>query len=68
MLWPEEAEWVGFEIKENPVMTFPIKNSINTELFIDKTAALYILVGLIKDENMWGWSTIGTGWSKHTVC
>jgi len=27
---------------ENPVMTFPIKKRINTELFIDKRASLYI--------------------------
>jgi len=26
----------------NPVMTIPIKKRINTELFIDRTAALYI--------------------------
>jgi len=32
----------------NPVMTFPIKKRINAELFIDKTAALYI----IKDEHL----------------
>jgi len=28
---------------ENPVMTFPITKSINTEPFIDKRAFLYIL-------------------------
>jgi len=27
------------KVNENPVMTFPIKKIINTELFIDRTAA-----------------------------
>jgi len=30
---------------ENPVMAFPIKKRINTELFIDRKATLYILTG-----------------------
>jgi len=34
---------------QNPVITFPIKERINTELFIDKTAALYIVDGRIKE-------------------
>jgi len=35
---------------KNPVMTLPVKKRINTELFIDRTTALYILVSRIKDE------------------
>jgi len=27
---------------ENPVMTFPIRKRIKTELFIDRTSALYL--------------------------
>jgi len=30
------------EMSENPLMTFPIKKRINTELFIDEWAGLYI--------------------------
>jgi len=30
-------------------MTFPIKKRINTELFIDRTAALYIVNGRIRN-------------------
>jgi len=33
-------------------MTLPIKRRINTELFIDRTAALYVLASKIKDENV----------------
>jgi len=40
------------EFGENPEMTFPIKKRVNTELFIGKTAALYIANGRIKDENV----------------
>jgi len=58
MQWFEECEGLD----ENPVMTFPMKKSINTELLIDKTVALYIEDGQIKD-GTWGWSTIDTGWS-----
>jgi len=35
---------------ENPVMTFPIKKRINTELFIDKSAALFMLNGECKNQ------------------
>jgi len=35
---------------ENPVMTLPIKKRINTELFIDKRAALYKLNGERKNK------------------
>jgi len=30
------------KMSENPVMSFPIKKRINTELFIDRNAELYI--------------------------
>jgi len=33
---------------ENPAMTFPIKKRISTEMFIDRTAALYIEESQIK--------------------
>jgi len=42
-------------------MAFPIKKRINTDLFIDKMAAPYIVAGQIKDEhvakvtNHWYW-------------
>jgi len=36
MLWSEDK-------MQNPVMTFPIKKRINTELFIERRPALYIL-------------------------
>jgi len=42
-------------------MTFFIKKRIDTELFIDRTTALYIVDGQIKDENVvmavnpWDW-------------
>jgi len=35
-------------VHENPVMTFPIKLRINTELFIDRLVALYIGETLIR--------------------
>jgi len=42
-LWPEESVSVGSEsVCESPVMVFPIKKRIHTELFIDRTAALYV--------------------------
>jgi len=34
--------WAAIVRGKNPEMTFPIKNRIKTELFIDRTAALYI--------------------------
>jgi len=37
------------EICGNPVMTFPIQKRINAELFIDRTAAQYILEIQIRD-------------------
>jgi len=33
---------------ENPIMAFPIKKRINTELFIDSTTAIYIGETLIR--------------------
>jgi len=47
VLWSEES---GRDA--NSMMTFPIKKRINTELFIDRTAVLYIMEGRIKDENV----------------
>jgi len=38
------------EEKGNPVMIFPTKKRINTELFIDKTAALYKGISQIRDK------------------
>jgi len=40
-------EWVSRDA--NPVMPFPIEKRINTELYIDKMAALYIVDGQIKN-------------------
>jgi len=37
-------------MNENSVMIFPIKKRINTELFMDKMAALFMADGQIKDE------------------
>jgi len=34
---------------ENPIMTFPIKKTINTELFVDGKEKLYIHKGRIKE-------------------
>jgi len=40
LLSPEESVCVlGWKHDVNPVMTFPIKRRINTELYIDRTAA-----------------------------
>jgi len=39
---------------ESPVMTFPIKKRINTELFIDRTAALNIKENWIREETSEG--------------
>jgi len=36
------------------VVTFPIKKRINTELFVDRMAAFYVVDGWIKDENVVG--------------
>jgi len=38
MPWSEES-------RQNPVITFPIKKRINTELFISKSAAIYMQKG-----------------------
>jgi len=57
----------GLKLGENPVTTFPIKKRSNTDLFIDKMAALYIVDGRIKNEhvvrvvNHWYWI-------KNTLC
>jgi len=37
VVWLVNGDWY-----ENPVMTFPIKDEINTELFIDRVVALCI--------------------------
>jgi len=52
---------------ENPVMTFPIKNRINTELFIDRTAAPFQLK--VGSRIWWGGSTTSTnaGLSKDRL-
>jgi len=43
VLWSEESLRVRWEnVCENPVVTLPKKKRINTELFIDRTAALNI--------------------------
>jgi len=45
MLWSGKIVYESIREREceNPVMTFPIKKRINTELFIDRAAAaLYI--------------------------
>jgi len=43
--------WSGQRRDENPVMTFPIKKRIETEIFIGRNAALFIQNGGIKDMN-----------------
>jgi len=40
VLWSREC--VGIRAYKNPVMTFPIKKRINTELMIGRMAALYL--------------------------
>jgi len=40
---------LGSGMQASPVMTFPIKKRINTELFIDRMAALYVVDGRIKN-------------------
>jgi len=43
MLWSEENVCIWDErMCENPVMTYPTRKRISTELLIDRTAALYI--------------------------
>jgi len=55
---------------ENPMMTFPIKKRIHTELFIDRTAALYILESWIRDTIHKGIEPVAlVGWrDKNTLC
>jgi len=43
--------WSDVSRDANPSKTFAIKKRINTELFTDRMAALYIADGRIKDEN-----------------
>jgi len=50
MVSPMKANESG--LNGNPVMTFTIKKRINTELFIENTAALYMVDGRIKDEHV----------------
>jgi len=49
MLWSAEFEWAEMQ---NPWTTFPIKKRINTDLFIDRMAALYKVDGRIRGENV----------------
>jgi len=50
---------------ENPVMTFPIKKRVNTELFIYRMAALYIAESWVRDMTNEGNQCIGTSWLQE---
>jgi len=53
MLWSEESEWAVVGERCKPaVVVFPIKKRFNTELFIDTKAAVYLVDGRIKGENI----------------
>jgi len=48
-------------------MTFPIKKRINTELFIVRSAALYIGKTRIRVETKKGDQPVGTSWLEQRV-
>jgi len=62
-----ECVWVEESECENPVITCPIEERINTELFIDRTATLYIEETLHKGSEQWGWSDNCTCWLEDWV-
>jgi len=69
MLWfGLESVWMRWENPcEKPVMTFLKKNSINTERFIDRMAAIYT-----GDTQIWavaneGYQRFGTSWLEEQV-
>jgi len=51
-LWTEESEWVKMQ---NPIITFPTRKRISTELFVEKAEALYKADGRINDESLVQW-------------
>jgi len=65
----EENVWVRSEnLCENPGMTsFPINKRINTELFIDRKAALYIGETRIRVVTYEGDQPAGTSWLEERV-
>jgi len=58
------CEWDERMDAKNPVMNIPIKKIINTELFIDKMAALYIWETRTRAETK-GVQLVGTSWLEE---
>jgi len=49
VLESREKEQAFDGIVKNPVIAFPVKKRINTELFIERMATLYILTSWIRN-------------------
>jgi len=62
VLWSEERMCEGWVCLENPVMTFPIKKRINTELFIERMAALFLRFTSIWVKTSEGVEPVSTRW------
>jgi len=65
VLWSEESSQDGSWKNENPVMSFPIKRRINTDLFIDRMAALYLVESWIRHRTNEGDQRVGTSWMEE---
>jgi len=62
-VWREQVSWDA-----NSVMTFPIKKRIDSELFILIERQPFIKwMAWSRMKMLWGWSTIGAGWSTDCV-